>query len=161
MMLAADFIKNNLSPDSNPSPSRRPFLQTLIGDNPERRMVWLNAALTPWESQPPIAIAKKYLPAPAAVVKEGLKVNNNTTSIVAKSFVQAEAIRDAVNNVGDWDRGRVGIFLRNLGSEWMCPVACSLVLEVIKREDGVGEDGMLYPANSYAILQKKKKRHGY
>jgi hypothetical protein len=135
MILAANAIQRNIA-SRNPS---RPRLPSLLDDNPERYMVWLNAALTPWESQV-LPFAKKGLPAAAVVAKEGLKVNNHITGIVSKSYAHVECVRDAMPRVGEWDRGKVGMFLRNLGQEWRCPVACSLVLELVKT--GGGEDGI-------------------
>lgn len=118
---------------SIPEDSSYGILRRLYSTPDDEYIAWIMAALAPWEDR--TLPGPKNRPAAAAAIaaREGFKADNKLFSTVQAAYTNASSIQKFVDEVAttDTSRGRVGMFIRNLGKDWTNQYLLALLLKAM------------------------------
>jgi len=127
MKIAADIVSCRLLGVA----SSHPRISKLLMTSDEKYHAWLIAAMSPWKNQSPLLVDKKNTLAAATAIKEALKCPNNVSGAIAKAFANYKVIQNMAINVGHWSRGKAGLEMRSLGTNWKNQFGASLMFELV------------------------------
>jgi len=121
--------------------SSHPRISKLLMTSDEKYHAWLIAATSPWRNQHPLLADKKNTPAAAIAIKEGLRCPNNVSGTIAKAYANYKVIQNMAINLGHWSRGKAGLEMRSLGTNWKNQFGASLMFELVdlNKDDSHGE----------------------
>ncbi|PWW72676.1 hypothetical protein C7212DRAFT_360039 [Tuber magnatum] len=131
MKIAADIIRRQLFG----STSSHPRISKLLTTTSKKCPAWLIVATSPQKNQRLSLANKKNTPAAATAIKEGLRYPNS------------RVIQNMVINLEHWGRGKMGLEMRTLGTNWKNQVSACSMFELMdlknSSDDEVEERGVI------------------
>ena len=137
MMIAADIMSRRIFGFT----SSHPRISNLLTTSSERYLAWLIAAMSPWKNQP-MFLADNDTPAAATAIEEGLRCANSESGTIAKAFANWKVVESMVIKAGHWGRGKMGLEMRALGSDWKSQVGACLMFELMDLKKNTNDDGV-------------------
>ncbi|KAK6544538.1 CCA tRNA nucleotidyltransferase, mitochondrial [Orbilia ellipsospora] len=126
----------------------------LVVSERDRYLMWLFAAVSPWNGIVWTKEKKKTWPAAAVAARSGLMLSNVNFESLVRMFGNMEGIRGCLGRADAMTRAEVGGLVRGWGSEWRVQIFASLVMEIVERSSDAEGEGQRKFEPDVEVLEK-------